>query len=60
MGLQAAVLVEDEGEDVALGGLGLGYGRDELCEVDGEELSMSMMRRWEGGCLVIDGMGQVN
>ena len=53
-GLGVAILVGDE---VALGGLGLGYGGDKLFEVDGEELSMLTMRQWEGGCFVIDGEG---
>ena len=56
-GLRVAILVGDEGEEVALGGLGLGYGGDKLFEVDGEELSMSTMTQWEGGCFVIDGEG---
>ena len=56
-GLGVAILVGDEGEEVALGGLGLGYGGDKLFEVDGEELSMLTMRQWEGGCFVIDGEG---
>ena len=56
-GLGVAILVRDEGEEVVLGGLGLGCGGDKLFEVDGEELSMSTMRQWEGGCFVIDGEG---
>ena len=56
-GLRVAILVGDEGEEVALGGLGLGYGGDKLFEVDDEELSMSMIRQWEGGCFIIDGEG---